>query len=63
MNELAFSLANVQKSYKHFQLRGINLELPRGRIMGFVGPNGAGKPPRFVSSWASSVTTTAKLSC
>lgn len=43
MNELAFSLTNVRKSYKHFQLRDFNLELPQGCIMGFVGPNGAGK--------------------
>jgi ABC-2 type transport system ATP-binding protein len=39
----AFKLTGVRKSYKHFELRDINLELPSGCIMGFIGPNGAGK--------------------
>ena len=43
MNDQAFSLSQVSKTYKHFQLRGIDLELPKGCIMGFIGPNGAGK--------------------
>jgi ABC-2 type transport system ATP-binding protein len=39
----AFELTGVRKSYKHFELRSIDLELPSGCIMGFIGPNGAGK--------------------
>lgn len=43
MTSMAFSLTGVQKSYRHFELRGIHLALPTGCIMGFIGPNGAGK--------------------
>ncbi|MBL8812864.1 MAG: ABC transporter ATP-binding protein [Planctomycetaceae bacterium] len=40
---LAASLKNVSKSYKHFQLKQIDLELQRGTVVGLIGPNGAGK--------------------
>lgn len=43
MKPLAFHLENVSKTFEHFMLRDIDLELPRGSIMGLVGPNGAGK--------------------
>jgi ABC-2 type transport system ATP-binding protein len=43
MNSLAFELKQIHKSYRHFQLRGLDLELPTGCIMGLIGPNGAGK--------------------
>ena len=33
----------MRKSFRHFQLEGLNLQLPLGQIMGLVGPNGAGK--------------------
>jgi ABC-2 type transport system ATP-binding protein len=33
----------VSKRYKHFTLDSIDLELPTGSIMGFIGANGAGK--------------------
>jgi ABC-type multidrug transport system ATPase subunit len=33
----------VCKSYKFSQLQNIELQLPRGTIMGLIGPNGAGK--------------------
>lgn len=36
-------MSAVSKSYKHFQLQDINLNLPAGEIMGLVGVNGAGK--------------------
>lgn len=36
-------MSRVSKSYKHFQLREINLNLSPGEIMGLVGVNGAGK--------------------
>ena len=39
----AASLKGISKSYKHFQLRNINLELQRGTVVGLIGPNGAGK--------------------
>lgn len=41
--EKAFEIANLNKAYKDFALENINLSLPRGYIMGFVGKNGAGK--------------------
>jgi ABC-2 type transport system ATP-binding protein len=43
MNELAIQLDNVNKSFDYFSLKDINLTLPTGQIMGFVGANGAGK--------------------
>ncbi len=43
MTELALELIGVNKAYKHFQLRNLNLELPKGQIMGLIGANGAGK--------------------
>lgn len=41
--ENAFELKNIIKSYKDFTLGPINLELPKGTVMGYVGNNGAGK--------------------
>jgi ABC-2 type transport system ATP-binding protein len=43
MNELAVQLSGVSKSYQHFTLDNIDLKLPTGSIMGFIGANGAGK--------------------
>lgn len=40
---LALELQNVTKRYDGFTLDNINLTLPTGSIMGFVGENGAGK--------------------
>lgn len=35
---------NLTKQYKHFQaLKGLNMNIPKGSIYGFVGKNGAGK--------------------
>ncbi len=39
----AFAMQGVRKSFRHFQLEGLDLQLPLGQIMGLVGPNGAGK--------------------
>lgn len=39
----ALKLVNVSKHYKDFSLRQVNLSLPSGCIMGFIGENGAGK--------------------
>ena len=41
--ELAVHFEGVGKQYRHFSLENINLELPTGSIMGFIGANGAGK--------------------
>jgi ABC-2 type transport system ATP-binding protein len=43
MNQLAVHFEGVSKKYPHFLLNDINLELPAGTIMGFIGANGAGK--------------------
>ncbi|HSY89832.1 MAG TPA: ABC transporter ATP-binding protein [Candidatus Binatus sp.] len=43
MNELSVHFEGVSKSYPHFALDDISLELPTGTIMGLIGANGAGK--------------------
>src|SRR6202171_485842 len=43
MTELAVHFEGVRKTYPHFTLDNIDLELPTGSIMGFIGANGAGK--------------------
>lgn len=43
MIDTAVEFSGVTKRYTHFALEQINLKLPTGRIMGFVGANGAGK--------------------
>lgn len=39
----AAMLRGVSKSYRHFRLQNIELEVPQGTVMGLIGPNGAGK--------------------
>jgi len=36
-------IRNLSKSYGDFRLSDVNISLPRGYIMGFIGANGAGK--------------------
>lgn len=36
-------IKSLSKKYKDFELKDINLELPKGTIMGLIGENGAGK--------------------
>ena len=43
MTDLAIQLSGVSKKYRYFTLDKIDLELPRGQIMGLIGANGAGK--------------------
>jgi ABC-2 type transport system ATP-binding protein len=43
MNDLSVKFDGVSKRYTHFELEDIDLELPTGSIMGFIGANGAGK--------------------
>ena len=42
-SELAVSMTDVSKSYKHFKLRNIHFAVQRGTVAGLIGPNGAGK--------------------
>ncbi len=41
--ENVLQIRNLCKNYKGFALKNINLELPKGMIMGLIGENGAGK--------------------
>jgi ABC-2 type transport system ATP-binding protein len=43
MMDFAVKFSGVTKQYKHFTLDHIDLKLPTGCIMGFIGANGAGK--------------------
>ncbi len=43
MTDLAIQLSGVSKKYRYFTLDKVDLELPRGQIMGLIGANGAGK--------------------
>jgi len=43
VTDLAVYLEGVSKEYPHFTLADINVALPTGSIMGFIGANGAGK--------------------
>ncbi len=43
MTTPAIELSGVTKRYPHFTLEGLDLHLPQGEIMGFIGANGAGK--------------------
>ena len=36
-------ISNLYKKYDNFELKNINIELPKGMIMGLIGENGAGK--------------------
>lgn len=40
---MILEVQNLSKKYKDFTLEGVNLQLPRGAVMGLVGTNGAGK--------------------
>lgn len=41
--ENILEIKNLYKKYDGFELKNINIELPKGTIMGFIGENGAGK--------------------
>ena len=39
----AIEVRGLCKDYKRFQLKNVDLTLPKGYILGFIGANGAGK--------------------
>ncbi|HMO14670.1 MAG TPA: ABC transporter ATP-binding protein [Pirellulaceae bacterium] len=39
----AISLPGISKTYRHFRLENIDLEIEPGKVNGLIGPNGAGK--------------------
>ena len=39
----SLEVKNLCKKYNEFELKNINLKLPKGMIMGLIGENGAGK--------------------
>lgn len=41
--ETLLDVINLNKSFKKFRLKDVNLQVPKGSIVGFVGENGAGK--------------------
>lgn len=41
--ENILEINNLSKKYDNFELKNVNIELPKGMIMGFIGENGAGK--------------------
>ncbi|HEV7667147.1 MAG TPA: ABC transporter ATP-binding protein [Thermoanaerobaculia bacterium] len=43
MSDLAVQFSGVGKTYPHFTLDDVDLELSTGSILGFIGANGAGK--------------------
>ncbi|NQT78139.1 MAG: ABC transporter ATP-binding protein [Bacteroidetes bacterium] len=48
MNDFSVKIEDLSKSYKGVEaLRGISLDVTRGEIFGFIGPDGAGKTTLF----------------
>lgn len=43
MKESILTIKNISKKYDNFQLNDINIDIPYGSIVGFIGENGAGK--------------------
>ena len=41
--ENILEIKNLCKKYNGFELKNINIQLPKGMIMGLIGENGAGK--------------------
>ncbi len=41
--EYNLEVTNLTKKYKDFQLKEINIKLPKGKIIGLIGENGSGK--------------------
>src|SRR5579871_719409 len=43
MSDCAIQMRGIRKVYPRFALRGIDLDVPDGTVLGLIGPNGAGK--------------------
>lgn len=43
MSDYAIEIKGLAKSFPGFQMKDLNLQIPKGYITGFIGPNGAGK--------------------
>ena len=43
MTAHALEITGLRKAYKGFTLKDVSFTLPRGYIMGLIGPNGSGK--------------------
>ena len=43
MSDFAIEIKNLTKKFENFTLGPINLNIPRGTIVGYIGQNGAGK--------------------
>ncbi|WP_253676663.1 MULTISPECIES: ATP-binding cassette domain-containing protein [unclassified Treponema] len=43
MIDYILNIKDLNKDYKSFSLKNINLQIPKGTVMGFIGANGAGK--------------------
>ncbi|WP_253695014.1 MULTISPECIES: ABC transporter ATP-binding protein [unclassified Treponema] len=43
MIDYILNIKDLNKDYKTFSLKNINLQIPQGTVMGFIGANGAGK--------------------
>ena len=43
MDMMAIDIKDLKKKYSDFELGSIDLEIPRGIIVGLIGENGAGK--------------------
>ena len=41
--ENALEVRGINKKYKHFRLKDVNITIPKGYLLGFIGANGAGK--------------------
>ena len=47
----AVSIVALSREYgKHWAVKGVDIEVPRGSIYGFLGPNGAGKTTTITTS-------------
>lgn len=43
MKTMDLTVKNLSKQFVDFKLDNISFELPRGSVMGLIGPNGSGK--------------------
>ena len=49
--ENAIEIRNLCKHYPSFTLDNVNITLPKGYIMGFIGANGRGKSTTIRHCW------------